>query len=247
MFRVSYHVSRASISLESHHAPRVPPHSLSPKSRLPQSLGCAPTSALLLGVSPVVLLALGTDTTPETRPALALPCHLQQQCHAHCAAHWAPGEQWSCTRVPGHVTHSVTGRVQGVCGVAATGLTAPWSPQAPEVGRAAITALAHDVGPAGTGSCATVTIAGAIGAVGGQCTPWVTATACRRVGGHVGLSPYPLPRQCAASTRTPNLPDPSAPGPEVLHSPNTPNPNTPTSPNSCPLPSPNPGTAPWPF
>lgn len=116
-------------------------------------------SALLLRVSPVVLLALGTDTAPEARPALALPCHC------------------------------VTGRVQGMCGVAATGLTAPWPPQAPEVGCAAITALTHDIGPAGTGSCATVTRAGAIGAVRGQCTPWVTATACRRVSGHVGLSP----------------------------------------------------------
>lgn len=99
-------------------------------------------------------------------------------------------------------THCVTGRVQGVCGVAATGLTAPWPPQAPEVGCTAITALAHDVGPAGTGSCATVTVTGAIGAVGGQCAPWVTATACRRVGGYMGLSPYPLPRQCGAEPKS---------------------------------------------
>lgn len=43
----------------------------------PQSLGHAPTSALLLGVSPVMLLALGADAAPKAGLALALSRHLQ--------------------------------------------------------------------------------------------------------------------------------------------------------------------------
>lgn len=65
------------MSLESHHAPRVPPHPTSPGPLCPQSLGRAPTLALPLRVSPVMLLALGADTAPEAGPALALPRHLQ--------------------------------------------------------------------------------------------------------------------------------------------------------------------------
>lgn len=184
-----------------------------------------------------------------------------------CSWHWEqtrppkPGRHWHCPvtcsdsamltvqltgpqegsgAVPGcQGTHCVTGRVQGMCGVAATGLTAPCPTQAPEVGCAAITALAHDVGAAGTGSCATVTIAGAIGAVGGQCTPWVTATACRRVGGHVGSAHTrwpgsvvldPAPQICLTPV------PPSLPSLKPLHSPNTPDLNTPTTPYPCHLP-----------
>lgn len=103
--------------------------------------------ALQLGVSPVMLLALGTDTATKAEVAAALPRDL------------------------------IAGRVRGVRGMASTRLTAPRPPQVPEVGCAAVAAPAHHIGSAGAGSCGAVTAAGASSAVGRQRSPRVTATA----------------------------------------------------------------------
>lgn len=82
---------RPPISLESHHVPRFPPHPRSPEASRPQFPGHALTSALPLGVSPVMLLALGADTAPKAGLALALPRHLQREQHAQPVAHHVPG------------------------------------------------------------------------------------------------------------------------------------------------------------
>lgn len=213
-------------SLESHHAPRIPQRPpLSPRPLIPRSPHvprdpmssdplhalslCHPlTSALPLGVSPVMLLALGADTAPEAGPALALPRHLQRERRAQLCGSPGAGRAVEPWQGAGGA-HRIAGRVQGTRGVAATGLAASRSPQAPEVGCTAVAALAHHVGPAGTGARAAVASAGTGGAVGGQGSLWVAAAAYGWVGDRMGLSPYPPPRQCPPGT-WPQHPKPPA-------------------------------------
>lgn len=137
-----------------------------------QSVGKALTSALQLGVSPVILLALGTDTATKAEVAAALPCDLQREQGAQ-PTHSHPRR----TQDPYWDAHLVASGVRGVHGMASTRLAALRPPQVPEVGCTAVAAPAHHIGSAGAGSRSAVTAAGASGAVGRQRSPRVTAAA----------------------------------------------------------------------
>lgn len=93
MFSISHHVPSDPYVPRAPRVPKVLPCTQSapaPSEPLcPWSLACAPTSALPLGVSPVVLLALGADAAPEAGLALALPGHLQPERHAQLGS--SPG------------------------------------------------------------------------------------------------------------------------------------------------------------
>lgn len=136
------------------------------------------TPALALWVAPVVLLAMGTDTAPEARPADALPrelCGGQRVLSA--AGAWAP---WHRPCWPGaHGTHQVAAAWQGMVGVAGAGLAAVLPAEVPGVRGAAVAVPAHHVGTAGAVARGPVAVAGAGGAVGGQRSLLVTGAACR--------------------------------------------------------------------
>lgn len=93
MFSISHHVPSDPYVPRAPRVPKVLPCTQSapaPSEPLcPRSLACAPTSALPLRVSPVVLLALGADAPPEAGLALALPGHLQPERHAQLGS--SPG------------------------------------------------------------------------------------------------------------------------------------------------------------
>lgn len=94
------------------------------------------SSALLLWIAPVVFLAMCTHSSTKPRLAVTLSCE-------HVAA-----------------------LVKRVCGGAGARLTAQASSKVPEVRGTLVAVLAHNIGPAGTVSSYSVTIAGVLGAVG---------------------------------------------------------------------------------